>query len=314
MDWTDFETWLLADYKDIGLAPATVDVTLRKCREMTTYGLDWDRFLEHPEEARRQFAHAYAAKRHAGASVDVRRDWRRAINRAARYAESMDHRFTGLHWRLPPEPRRSPIELAREQVARVLAYEHPDELVSKRRRALVWLGLGVGPRRSEIHAIHVSDLDLKAHQPKLRLRHVAKNGTRRWMPLPLQLRHPKRPLAAYLRLRKQWPGEELWVGRVGGKGRVVPMTSGGLSRDMDGISEAVGFRVSFNHMRNTRAKYHRRHNVNILAECAAMGHSRPDVTMRYTGRMSSDEVADSYARSGVPGYRRLPRQPSLFGK
>src|SRR5205823_5992390 len=83
---------------------------------------------------------------------------------------------------LPTVTPAEPYLLTDDQVHAALQYVHPSPTTQARRRALVWIGMAAGLRRSEVGPLRLRDLD--SETSTLVVSHPAKHGVSRRIPLP----------------------------------------------------------------------------------------------------------------------------------
>lgn len=307
MDWHDFEAWCLADYDK---AATTVMEHMRRLRLLQGWGLDVGVFLGGPDEALRQ-GRAVLAARRAGrhpagprtpASGHAMRNAQRVLNWLADYGAA---RQGGKwpRWELSREPRPNRVRLDPAQVVAARAYRCKPEFVSRRRRAMLWLMLATGLRRSEVARVRVQDVDLL--RCRLFVAFPVKGGAPRWVPLPLEAKHPRRPFMAYLRARElvgSGDQDALWLVRPR-HGSWQAMTVAGFSAECATVSRELGFSVGSTVMRRTRARdLLVRRGVPVQAVQAAYDHASPAMTQQYAGGMDWQEQAAALRKAGGPGY------------
>lgn len=294
----DFEAWCLAD---LGHRPATVKKVVGRVRHMARNGLDWDRFLESPEDARqqaRQFLAAYARGPHKQALVN----YSKALNVVARYVSRPggDERFELLKWKAKRPPRAQPKTFTLEQVEDLRGYKALNDQAHLRHRALLWLMENTGLRRSEIAAIQEPDLDQL--RQALVVRAPAKEGRQRRIPLHPDAWSPDGPLQVWLRVRPIFPGkpDHIWTSKVGV--RVIVSNGDDLARQLASVSRRVGFPVTFQRFRHWRARYLLKQGVGLRVIQELMGHSDPKTTAWYAG-VDLETMHGELARCHVPGFQ-----------
>lgn len=288
MDWEQFRQHMLVDQDR---AVATVETRLRATRHMERAGFSWLRFCEGPEQALREGRRFLAIKKVAGKRHAMQL-YAKTLNDLARW------RGYDLHFPLAKAPSGHPDPYTPEQLAALAAYAHPVEFVEKRRKAMLWLCQATGLRRAEIARVRLADLD--RGRGGLHIPNPAKDGKPRTIPLPADAWSPKRALVAYLVVRAAVhpASDALWVTR---RGSQMPVAV--VGREMWEIGEALGFLVSFNRFRRTRATMLNRSGVELGTLQSLYGHADPKST-RWYYEPQVDDLREALRRARVPGFVR----------
>ena len=189
------------------------------------------------------------------------------------------------------EPRKLPVILSPEQVARLL-----DAARGPKYRAALSLAYGAGLRASEVVSLKVSDIDSK----RVVIRVEQGKGRKDRYAMPSE------PLLDLLRAwwraaRSQCvmlPGGWLFPGQ----NPVNPLTTRQLNRAFHGAREAAGIdkRVSLHTLRHCFATHLLEQKVDIRIIQVLLGHKKLDTTARYS------QVASTTLRAVKSPLERLP--------
>lgn len=283
-DFEKFREFLLVDRP---LARITVANTVKRLRAAEAAGFALRDFTLSDERGARDLARRYLAKRRSegvgagGYNNDVR-----AINAAARFLG-----LEGVKFQRLPEPRKQEVALGREAVRRLLSYEGEKEETTRRRRALAVVALVTGARASEVAALTVDDLD--AEQSRIHIRKPAKGGMARWLPVERWVFSPKRPLAAWLRIRSDLEpprGGPLWTtSRDYNPRRCSPEF---VRLELPRIGAEVGVPVNFTITRHTRATQLAKAGFPVQYVAWYLGHADWRSSQRYVEVRPDDVVRE----------------------
>src|SRR5712691_13102541 len=171
------------------------------------------------------------------------------------------------HMRIAREPRKLPVILSPEEVARFL-----DAAPGLKYKAALSVAYGAGLRVSEVVALKVSDIDSK----RMLIRVEQGKGRKdRYVMLSPQL----------LELLRAWYKAERPRGWLfpGGRSPVQSLTTRQLTRACHEAAQAAGIekRVSPHTLRHSFATHLLEHNVDIRVIQALLGHVKLDTTARY---------------------------------
>ncbi len=189
------------------------------------------------------------------------------------------------------EPRKLPVILSTEEVARLL-----DAAPGLKYRAALSVAYGAGLRASEVVSLRVTDIDSERQVIRVE---QGKGRKDRYAMLSLDL----------LELLRAWwrVGREKGVMLPGGwlfpgQSPVNPLTTRQLRRAFDGAREAAGIdkRVSLHTLRHCFATHLLEQNVDIRVIQVLLGHSKLDTTARYA------RVASTTLRAVKSPLEQLP--------
>lgn len=274
--WRDLEAFRDHLLVIEGKAPATADNQARAVRWLIRHGLDPEAFTD--QDAARQASVPVLAQVRRRGPASTFNNYAKALNALARF-HGLEP-IAKLRRERPPQIRA----FTDAELARILAYRFPqDSFVEKRRRAVIWLALHTGMRRSELARMEVQDL--MPERASFRVKSPAKNGPVRIMPVEPELFSAKRPLAAWLAIR---PQDSPALFQQIQWGKPEPMTPGGLSREAARISQGLGIRFNFTRTRHTRATRLLRAGMSIRYIQVYLGHARLETTARYAEVDPSD--------------------------
>jgi site-specific recombinase XerD len=189
------------------------------------------------------------------------------------------------------EPRKLPVVLSPEEVARLL-----DAAPGLKYRAALSLAYGTGLRASEVVSLKLADID----SSRMVIRVEQGKGRKdRYAMLSEPLLHLLR--AWWLAARKRGvmlPGGWLFPGQ----NPVNPLTTRQLRRAFDGAKAAAGIdkRVSLHTLRHCFATHLLEQKVDIRVIQVLLGHSKLDTTARYS------QVASTTLRAVKSPLERLP--------
>lgn len=297
----DFLAWLSVDYRG-GLAPATVAAARRRLAWMEANGLVWSAFFATPDQARDEARRLLARVPQGG---EARRNYTQTLNQLAAFRAQDDRAFERVRWLFPKKKRTALAKYGDDEIARILAYRFPgNEVVEKRRRALVWMAWATGLRRGELGDLRLSDLDAK--RGTVRVGKPRKDGKRRELPLPDDAWSDVRPLQAWLKVRPVPTDGSDWLWTT---------TNGGAARRMNGdtlynddlwaMRRDLGVaRLDFRRFRHYKGKTLAKRFVPLQIIQEALGHASPNSTRVYMEDLDADEMAEAFRRAGVPGYGR----------
>ncbi|MEA3199483.1 MAG: integrase/recombinase XerD [Thermoplasmata archaeon] len=280
----EFRTFLLVDE---GKRPITVDRMLRRLeRARRVHGLDLAVFVKGAADAERE-GRAYLAKRRVEprSTVFSYNNDVKALNALLRWRKL--HRE--VHFKAHKEPRAQLRTLSRDAIWKLFGYRCASPEAEKMHRALLLVAYVTGARASEVAAMTLSDLDPK--RSRIRIAKPAKGGLKRWLPVERWVWSPKRPLAAWLKVRPVPEGESdaLWTTtHKSGNGGYAPgaaparrVTSDYLRVCLYRVGEAVGVKVNFNVLRHTRATHLVRLGWSLLYVRTYLGHTSVKSTEIY---------------------------------
>lgn len=208
-----FEAWCLTTGpRSEPWAISTTAANLQRLRFLSRNGLDLDAFTV--EGA----ARVLATLRRGGVGVPWYNNLVKATNAYAEFRVGVRRAFPFIQ--PPPSvPKRIPWRDLRA----VLRYTHPEKDLRMLRRALIWVSVSTGLRRSMVARLSRSDLNPEAGTIRIRL--PTKRGQVGDVYVEPWFWSSRRPLAAYLRWAR--PPEDdpdaLWLNwrtRGGGKRRV----------------------------------------------------------------------------------------------
>jgi len=191
------------------------------------------------------------------------------------------------------EPRRLPVILSPEEVARLL-----DAAPGPKYRAALSLAYGAGLRASEVVSLKVSDIDSKRVVIRVEQGKGRKDRYAMLSELLLDL------LRAWWRAARSQgvmlPGGWLFPGQ----NPVNPLTTRQLNRAFHGAREAAGIdkRVSLHTLRHCFATHLLEQKVDIRVIQVLMGHKKLDTTARYS------QVASSTLRAVKSPLERLAKK------
>jgi len=172
------------------------------------------------------------------------------------------------HMRIAREPRKLPVILSPEEVARFLDAAPGSGLKYK---AALSVAYGAGLRVSEVVALKVSDIDSKRMLIRVE---QGKGGKDRYVMLSPQL----------LELLRAWYKEARPLGWLfPGRDPLRPITTRQLTRACHEAAQAAGIekRVSPHTLRHSFATHLLEQNVDIRVIQALLGHVKLDTTARY---------------------------------
>ncbi len=170
------------------------------------------------------------------------------------------------------EPRKLPVVLSPEEVARLL-----DAAPGLKYRAALSVAYGAGLRASEVVSLKVSDID--SERMVIRVEQ-GKGRKDRYAKLSVSLLDLLRAWWRAARTRgAMLPGGWLFPGQ----NPVNPLTARQLRRAFDGAKQAAGIdkRVSLHTLRHCFATHLLEHKVDIRVIQVLLGHTKLDTTARY---------------------------------
>jgi site-specific recombinase XerD len=165
------------------------------------------------------------------------------------------------------EPRRLPVVLSPEEVARLL-----DAAPGLKYRAALSVAYGAGLRASEVVSLKLPDIDSKRMVIRVE---QGKGRKDRYAMLSEHLLHL---------LRAYWKASRPQGWLFPGQNPVNPLTTRQLRRAFDGAREAAGIdkRVSLHTLRHCFATHLLEQKVDIRVIQVLLGHSKLDTTARYS--------------------------------
>ncbi len=165
------------------------------------------------------------------------------------------------------EPRRLPVVLSPDEVARLL-----DAAPGLKYRAALSVAYGAGLRASEVVSLKLSDID--SERMVIRVEQ-GKGRKDRYAMLSEPLLHL---------LRAYWKASRPQGWLFPGQNPVNPLTTRQLRRAFDGAKEAAGIekRVSLHTLRHCFATHLLEQKVDIRVIQVLLGHSKLDTTARYS--------------------------------
>ena len=181
------------------------------------------------------------------------------------------HHLAGVH-----KPRRAPVVLDQEEVARLL-----EAAPGLKYKAAFGVAYGAGLRVSEVVALKVSDIDSK----RMTLRVEQGKGQRdRYVMLSPQLLEW---------LRDWWRAARPQAWLFPGQNPVNPMSARQLSRVVSDAARAAGIakRVSPHTLRHSFATHLLEQNVDIRVIQVLLGHAKLETTALYT-RVAVNTIRD----------------------
>lgn len=303
LDHDAFTVWMAGEAM---LRRKTIDDCLQKLRRLERDGFNGRTFLTSPDHARLEVRRMRAKLRMDGVPDNTIRHSEVVWNRVAAWAATMDRRFEGVRWDLTPEVRGMPKTITEQQADLAMQYRFPDdELVEKRRRALIWLMENLGWRKSEIEGLRVQDLDPTTG--RIYMANPAKGRGPMWWPLPRDAFSPKRPVQAWLAVRpvpEERP-DAFWTFRVARHGVGAYKD---LGCEITAISKQLGFRIGFTRCRRYDTQRLDEANVHPRIIQKKRNHAKLDTTMRYMGEVTIERAEKELAKKGAPGFRAATRK------
>jgi len=302
MDLGAFADWLLTDYRSKNhngaLRASTVEDTLRKMRHLASRGLDWDVFTADPVQARLVAAPVLAEKaRHPKRGYGLR-DYQKVLNRVVRWKAATDKAWKDVVWELAREPKGlGPMQEAQE--VELLSHYRGgrDEYERRRHRCILWLIRNTRFRRGEVASLSVADLrpNYRDGWGAILLHHPEKWGHARPIPVPASAWDAEGPLQKYLDVRRADPRNRaaLLTRQDGETYRAMSAVDMGV--DLERISKACGFRVSFNRLRRYEYTAMKRAKVDPWVMLYLHGGSGFNVLERYLGPLTPDEAQEELA-------------------
>jgi site-specific recombinase XerD len=203
--------------------------------------------------------------------------------------------------RIVNEPRKAPVVLSQEEVARLL-----EAAPGLKYKAALSVAYGAGLRVSEVANLKVSDIDSE----RMTLRVEQGKGQRdRYVMLSPQL----------LELLRDWwrtARPQVWL--FPGQNPINPMTPRQLNRAVTAAKDLAGIakRVSPHTLRHSFATHLLEQGVDIRVIQVLLGHAKLETTALYT-RVAVNTVRDiahwSGSASTLRADRRLPDRPACRG-
>lgn len=276
----------------------TVDRVLERLNYARANGFDLGLFLQGPAQAE-EAGERYLEQRLASGTVHAFNNDAQVLNNLTTYLGFP------VRFKLRKTPPTAPRALDRDQIRRLTHYAHPIPEVNRFRRALILVHLETGARPSEVAKLELQDLDAK--RSRIHIRHPAKGGMVRWIPVSRWIWSRRRPLGAFLANRAT-PVENpnaLWSVRDLNQneswGPIRATTVDYMRRTLAAVSEDVGFRVNANILRHTKATELRRRGFDILYIKFILGHASISSTQVYA-ELSPGDVETLYRRKPTPDY------------
>ena len=212
-----------------------------------------------------------------GAAADQRRvDQRRHRRAAVLFTVTLERPDLVRHLMTVHKPRKAPVVLSQEEVARLL-----EAAPGPKYQAALSVAYGAGLRVSEVVALKVSDLDSQ----RMTLRVEQGKGRRdRYVMLSPQL----------LELLREWwraARPQAWL--FPGQNPVNPMSARQLVRAVHAAAQAAGIakRVSPHTLRHSFATHLLEQNVDIRVIQVLLGHAKLETTALYT-RVAVNTIRD----------------------
>lgn len=304
----DLEDWLVVRR---ALQPITAKRTRERLAYAFAHGLDPRPFFPRvydPDPTRAQLAaDAYLARRiRGGATLFAYNNDVKALKHLAAWAQ------LELVLGLRREPETPPRALTHDQVLQLLDLwaRNRSTPASRLRRALVTVEAVAGLRASELAKLDVEDLDEAGS--RIHVRHPAKGGRIRWLPVPRWIWQPRRPVWAYLRQRRAPPRDPgaLWTtaNRAGPWRGVRRLNADYVRRIFHQAGQRLGFTVNATLLRHTVATALLRAGGPVNFVQMYLGHASIASTAVYT-KFSQEEFEQAYRRWAPPEpySRRRPR-------
>lgn len=177
-------------------------------------------------------------------------------------------------------------EQARQFLVAAEFADHRTSLAKHRDIAMIYLLLDTGLRESELLSLALSDVDVSTRT--VRVRHGKGDKERVvWYTEPTAAK-----LKGYLRLRRQKPGQWLWITRDDTR----PCRSL-LLQIVKRIGRSIGLDVSVHQLRHTCATQMLRAGMSLPGVSAVLGHSQLRSTQRYL-HLLNDDVRREYMAAG----------------
>lgn len=295
VDWSALQGFLLVD-RD--LSPDTVAHRLRSSRHMAAAGFRWKLYCSSPAAALVEGRRWLAWKKIHGGRSSLH-NYELVLNDVARLLAQRDVGFGVVRFQHTKPLYGHPEPYSSSEWTAILGYRHAEPFVELRRRAILWFCRSTGLRRTEIARIELEDLDEDAGV--LNVRRPAKRGRPRAVPLPREAWAPSGELQTYLRARGRVASSStrlLWTSRAG-----RALSKHMLSKETFDISAELGFAVSFNRFRRTRATQLARAGVGLATLQALYGHSDPKST-RWYFEPTADDLRRDLERHDVDGFSK----------
>lgn len=210
--------------------------------------------------------------------------------------------WNGVHFDARREPPPVPRTLDADQVRHLVSFQYQgSRTINRFRRALIQFDTIVGARPSEVAAMDFNDLD--PQRSRVFIRHPAKGGRQRWLPVPRHLWNRNRPFGAYLANRQLDPSDAsaLWVTGIGRSGEADPrrVDSDSLRNVLADITRETGIKVTFNILRHTVGTELLRRTGNLRLVQYWLGHSSITSTV-------------VYAEVGEHSFEGMPTPPDYY--
>src|SRR5207248_2954682 len=171
------------------------------------------------------------------------------------------------HTHVIHEPRKLPVVLSPEEVARLL-----DAAPGLKYKAALSVAYGAGLRAAEVISLKVSDIDSKRMVIRVEQREGRKDRYVMLSPHLLEL------------LRAWWKAARPQGWLFPGRDRVQPMTTRQLNRACHAAAQTaeINKRVSLHTLRHSFATHRLEQNIDIRVIQVLLGHAKLDTTALYT--------------------------------
>src|SRR5881628_1931504 len=180
------------------------------------------------------------------------------------------------HTHVIHEPRKLPVVLSPEEVARLL-----DAAPGLKYKAALSVAYGAGLRASEVVSLKVADIDSKRMIIRVEQGKGGKDRNVMLSPLLLDL------------LREWWKAARPQGWLFPGRDRVQPMTTRQLNRACHAAAQMAGIdkRVSLHTLRHSFATHLLEHNTDIRVIQVLLGHAKLENTALYT-RVATKTISE----------------------